>query len=143
MAWSLLDLLVYLLGVVVLTAGGNLVCRVALKASGVTPPRPAPEGEAADAAAPTARAGRVIGSLERALILVGLAAGAWEILAAVIALKTVSRFKELDTRLHAEYFLVGSLVSVLWATVVCAMLIWFDSTYGFDLAQQLRAAKGP
>ena len=32
--------------------------------------------------------------------------------------ETVARFKELDERLHAEYFLVGSLFSILWAVGV-------------------------
>jgi hypothetical protein len=63
----------------------------------------------------TLRAGRVIGVLERLLIFVGLTASSWEILAGVVALKTVARYSKLDEQNKAEYFLIGSLASILWA----------------------------
>ncbi len=84
--------------------------------------------------ATSARAGRMIGSLERLIIFLGLMAGSWEIIAAVIALKTVGRFKELDQQLHAEYFLIGSLASMVWATAVSLTLIWFDRHLGFNIS---------
>lgn len=80
----------------------------------------------------------MIGSLERLIILIGLVAGSWEIMAAVIALKTVGRFKELDERLHAEYFLIGSLASVVWAAGISLGLMWFDRHLGFDLTSLLQ-----
>ena len=89
-----------------------------------SPSRPATSG----------RAGRMIGSLERLIIFLGLMAGSWEIIAAVIALKTVGRFKELDQQLHAEYFLIGSLASMVWATAVSLTLIWFDRHLGFNIS---------
>ncbi|MEM9234876.1 MAG: hypothetical protein AAGA69_11660, partial [Pseudomonadota bacterium] len=54
-------------------------------------------------------AGRVIGILERSLIAAGILTGKWEVMAAVIALKTVARYKELEQQIQAEYFLIGSL----------------------------------
>lgn len=87
------------------------------------------------------RAGRMIGSLERLIILLGLVAGSWEIIAAVIALKTVGRFKELDDRLQAEYFLIGSLASILWAALISLILMRFDNTWGFQIAELIRTAK--
>lgn len=83
----------------------------------------------------------MIGSLERIIIFLGLAAGSWEIIAAVIALKTVGRFKELDQQLHAEYFLIGSLASMVWATMISLALIWFDRHFGFNISGLL--AKAP
>jgi len=91
--------------------------------------------------ATSAGAGRMIGTLERLIILLGLVAGSWEIVAAVIALKTVARFKELDERLQAEYFLIGSLASIVWAAMVSLMLMQFDRTLGFHIADVLRVAK--
>ncbi len=78
-------------------------------------------------------AGRYIGLLERLLILIGLVLGKWEVILAVIALKTVARHSELNQRIAAEYFLIGSLASIFWAVLVAGGLIWFDQSLGFHL----------
>jgi len=85
------------------------------------------------------KAGRVIGSLERILIVIGVLTVRWEVLAGVVALKTVARYKELDTQLNAEYFLIGSLASILWAILVAALFLYFDAQFGFDLVANIRA----
>jgi hypothetical protein len=72
------------------------------------------------------RAGRVIGALERLVLSLGILTHSWEVLAAVVALKTVARFKELDDRKFAEYFLAGSLFSVLWAVAVTSLWVAYD-----------------
>ena len=101
-----------------LTWGGNLACQLLLRWSGLRAARSA--GAAADdaEAATAPRVGRMIGHLERLAIAGGLVVGAWEVLVAVVALKSVARFKDLEEKLNAEYFLVGSLFSVLWAVLV-------------------------
>lgn len=123
----------YLLLLLLLTIGGNEVCRLVLRISATkTPPE---EGEKI-----SLRAGRTIGVLERILILIGLIASSWEILAAVVALKTVARYKDLDDRNNAEYFLIGSLASILWAAAVTALLVLFDRTWGLGLFVELAGA---
>ena len=57
----------------------------------------------------------------------------WEVVAAVIALKTVARFKELDDQRFAEYFLVGSLFSILWAVLITSAWLVYDHRVGIDL----------
>lgn len=79
------------------------------------------------------KAGRVIGGLERLLILMGLLLGKWEVLVAVIALKTTARYKELDKQIRAEYFLIGSLCSILWAVLITVLLLLYDQLAGFGL----------
>ena len=79
------------------------------------------------------KAGRVIGLLERVLLVVGLVWGNWQILAAVIALKSVTRYKDLDKRLNAEYFLIGSLSSIIWAVVVAILIVAYDREFGFGV----------
>ncbi|MBD8891771.1 hypothetical protein [Roseibium litorale] len=79
------------------------------------------------------KAGRIIGGLERLLILTGLLLGKWEVLVAVIALKTTARYKELDKQIRAEYFLIGSLCSILWAVVIAVLLLLYDRLVGFGL----------
>ncbi|MBO0346499.1 hypothetical protein J0X15_14795 [Roseibium sp. CAU 1637] len=81
-------------------------------------------------------AGALVGALERFLIAGGLLIGRWEVLAAVIALKSVSRFKQLDDRRTAERFLVGSLASLVWTVGVYLLLLIYDQTLGFGLFPQ-------
>ena len=67
-------------------------------------------------------AGQIIGWFERSLYLVGIYIGEWSIFAVVAAFKTIARYKILDEhKIKAEYFLVGSLASLIWA-VACALL---------------------
>jgi hypothetical protein len=125
---------------------GNQVCRILLDWSGLTQAMQAKSAPAASpppatpAPASHPRVGQLIGTCERLLIAAGVLAGSWEILAAVIALKTVARFKELDEKLDAEYFLVGSLFSVAWAIAITYAWIGFDHTWGYDLVAKLRPA---
>jgi hypothetical protein len=109
-----------------LTLGGNFVCKWVLRLSETTAP---PEtGEKI-----TLRAGRVIGVLERILIFAGLTVSSWEILAGVIALKTVARYSKLDEQNRAEYFLIGSLASILWAVLITVATVLFDNRLGFGV----------
>ena len=120
----------YVVLTLLLTFGGNLVCKWVLRLSATKPP---PEtGETI-----TLRAGRMIGILERILIFVGLTASSWEILAGVVALKTVARYKKLDEQNRAEYFLIGSLASILWAVIVTVAATLFDRHFGFGLLGRL------
>jgi hypothetical protein len=113
-----------------LTYGGNAACKWVLRWSATTTP---PESGQKI----TLRAGRVIGILERVLIFVGLVASSWEILAGVVALKTVARYSDLDKQDKAEYFLVGSLASILWAVVMTALIALYDREWGFSVLPSL------
>lgn len=72
--------------------------------------------------------GRLIGPLERTLVLILTLAAAYPVLAAMLAAKGIVRFPEIskdgETGARAEYFLVGSLVS--WVTALgAAFLVWW------------------
>ncbi|MFJ4225451.1 hypothetical protein [Microbacterium sp. NPDC089695] len=72
--------------------------------------------------------GRLIGPLERILVLILTLAAAYPILAAMLAAKGIVRFPEIsrdgETGARAEYFLVGSLVS--WVIALgAAFLVWW------------------
>ncbi|NOT32239.1 MAG: DUF3307 domain-containing protein [Planctomycetes bacterium] len=62
-----------------------------------------------------ARAGHVIGILERMAMLTLVWLGEWSALGFVLAAKSVARFKELENRDFAETYLVGTLTSFLVA----------------------------
>ena len=65
--------------------------------------------------------GRLIGNLERILLTIVVAAGSYAALAFLVAAKGLIRSEELQERDFAEYFLVGSLASVLVA--LCAGIV--------------------
>lgn len=91
--------------------GGNTIVRGVLPEEG---PEPKEEDDL--------EAGSLIGSLERwIIILLGLA-GRWEAVALVVAAKSIARFEELKNRAFAEYFLVGTLASVLVAIVLVVIV---------------------
>lgn len=74
--------------------------------------------------------GRLIGPLERILVLMLTLAAAYPILAAMLAAKGIVRFPEIskdgETGARAEYFLVGSLVS--WVIALgAAFVVWWSA----------------
>lgn len=62
--------------------------------------------------ASAARVGATIGVLERLLIVGFVLTGASAAVGFVIAAKTIARFRQLDDRAFAEYYLLGTLASV-------------------------------
>ena len=66
-----------------------------------------------------------IGYLERTAVVAAVAIGHPEVLAAVIAIKGLGRFSELDTSEARERFIIGTLVSLIWSTA-CGALIWLS-----------------
>jgi hypothetical protein len=66
---------------------------------------------------PSARVGATIGVLERILIVVFVLTGSEAAIGFVVAAKTLARFRLLDDRDFAEYYLLGTLASVAVAIV--------------------------
>jgi hypothetical protein len=62
--------------------------------------------------------GRAVGALERALTLTLVLLGEYSAVGWIIAAKSLARFKQLEDREFAEYFLVGTLASFLLAVLV-------------------------
>jgi hypothetical protein len=75
------------------------------------------------------RGGTWIGYLERLAIVAAIAIGQYAIIAAVIAIKGLGRFSELDAPEARERFIVGTLVSSIWAAL-CGGLIYFGIVTG-------------
>lgn len=91
--------------------GGNAIVRAVL-------PEDSPESEHET----DLEVGYLIGSLERWIILLLGLAGLWEAVAIVVAVKSIARFEELKQRPFAEYFLVGTLTSVLVAILLVVLV---------------------
>ncbi len=92
----------------------------ATEAPQATRPRAARRSSAVPSGAP-ARIGATIGALERLLIVAFMLTGAVAAVGFVIAAKTIARFKQLDDRGFAEYYLLGTLASV--AVAVASALV--------------------
>lgn len=118
------------IAIILLTSVGNIACRILFAATGLKTNTP-------DEASTNQRAGWIIGWLERLVLAIGILTFSWEVLAAVIALKTVARFKELDDRGFAEIFLVGSLFSILWAVVISYSWLGYDRYFGADVHSKI------
>lgn len=71
-----------------------------------------------------ARAGMYIGWLERFLMLSAVIVHAWAALGLVLAAKSIFRFEAIRRdRRHAEYFVIGTLVSVSEVVLIGALLL--------------------
>lgn len=118
---------------------GNAVCQMLLRNTGLQKARDALLAQSqlngTSSEASPKGVGAWIGTFERLIVAAGILIGAWEILVAVIALKTVSRFKEIDKQIHAEYFLVGSLFSLIWTFAVTLLWRFYDVNWGLNLTE--------
>ncbi len=65
----------------------------------------------------TCAMGRTIGNLERYILFVLVLLGHWGAIGFVIGAKSIARFKELDEKGFADYYLIGTLTSVLVALI--------------------------
>ncbi len=68
-------------------------------------------------------AGRLIGILERTITLILILAGQWAAMALLATAKSVARFDDLKDREFAEYYLVGTLTSLLVAILIGLALL--------------------
>lgn len=62
---------------------------------------------------PAPSRGKMIGYIERLLVILLTITGAYSAIAFIVAAKSIARFKQLDDRNWAEYFLLGTLTSIL------------------------------
>jgi len=69
--------------------------------------------------------GKIIGILERGLIYFLILFNQVASIAIIIALKSLARFKEMDDKNFAEYFLIGSLLSIITALIPAVLVKLF------------------
>jgi len=68
------------------------------------------------------RGGTTIGYLERIVVVAAALLGRWELLAALIAVKGLGRFRDLDAGAATERFIIGTLVSLIWAGAAALLI---------------------
>lgn len=64
------------------------------------------------------KAGMIIGMLERFIILTFVLLGEYIAISFILTAKSIARFKKLEDRNFAEYYLVGTLASVSFAILI-------------------------
>ena len=96
-------------------AGGMAIVRLVLD---VVPVAAHPAAGGIAVSASELSRGRVIGGMERALALTLVLLSQYGALGLLIAAKALARFRALDDRDFAEYFLIGTLASLLDALLV-------------------------
>lgn len=69
------------------------------------------------------RAGELIGIIERLLILTFVVAQNYGAVAFIVAAKSIARFNALDDKDFAEYYLIGTLLSVIVAVAVGVIIV--------------------
>ncbi len=97
--------------------GGTYIVRGILKKAGTSPRRPAPDNELDYGNGIDIKEynrGRLIGELERIVLVIVIAGGSYAALAFLVAAKGLVRSEQFQKSSEfAEYFLIGSLTSVL------------------------------
>ncbi len=98
---------------------GNLFVGTLVRA-----PRPPVMDDVRTADGPSvARIGATIGVIERLLIAALVLAGGVATIGLVVAAKTLARFRQLDDRVFAEYYLLGTLASVAFAVITSLLAL--------------------
>ncbi|MHA2223987.1 MAG: hypothetical protein ACXAC8_02210 [Candidatus Hodarchaeales archaeon] len=64
------------------------------------------------------KAGAFVGMLERAIVLTFGLLGEYGAISFVFAAKSMARFKQLENRQFAEYYLIGTLLSFFFALII-------------------------
>lgn len=111
--------------------GGTYIVRGVLKKAGTFPKKKKPEKDDDPVDEAELSRGRLIGSLERITLAIIAAGGSYAALGFLVAAKGVVRFEEFEqNRDFTEYFLIGSLASVLVAlfaglVIRYALLAWW------------------
>jgi hypothetical protein len=69
------------------------------------------------------KSGALIGSMERIVMMMLLGVGQWVGLTIVIAAKSIARFKQLEDKKFSEYYLIGTLFSIIFVIITYYVLI--------------------
>ena len=96
-------------------SGGTMVVRKLLERYPQFLPATPAENQTAGGKLDCYAMGRTIGCLERYLIYTLVLLGQWGALGFVLAAKSIARFKEFENQAFADYYLIGTLASVLVA----------------------------
>ena len=106
-----------------LTAGSGTLIGLTLTTLRQREPVAATDADAGEPVGLDPRMGLFIGWAERVLTLLLIMAGAYTGLGVLVSVKTAARFPEFKSRAFAEYYILGTLLSLLCGIVLSALLV--------------------
>jgi hypothetical protein len=109
---------VALAGTYLATIESNHAIALMLKGANLMPSSPAPGDGPENGEIDEPARGRFIGYLERMIVFLLVLFGEVNAIGFVLVAKGIARFQQLDDRAFAEYFLIGTLMSIAMAAVV-------------------------
>lgn len=119
------------------TLSGDLVVRWVFNLADVSSERPSPgpnpwssQEPTAEPVTPPLRGGLVIGFLERAATITSLLTGHVAGIGVVVAVKGLARYGEFTNARQREQFIIGTLVSLLWAALFAGAALWCTTDPG-------------
>lgn len=119
------------------TLSGALVVRWVFNLADVSSERPSPgpnpwssQEPPAEPVTPPLRGGLVIGFLERAATITSLLTGHVAGIGVVVAVKGLARYGEFTNARQREQFIIGTLVSLLWAALFAGAALWCTTDPG-------------
>lgn len=119
------------------TLSGDLVVRWVFNLADVSSERPSPgpnpwssQEPPAEPVTPPLRGGLVIGFLERAATITSLLTGHVAGIGVVVAVKGLARYGEFTNARQREQFIIGTLVSLLWAALFAGAALWCTTDPG-------------
>lgn len=115
-AKTLIKIAIVLCGLFISTNEVNIILKWILNATNIKDPKSTGEDESYP------NAGLLIGFLERTVVYLSIIFGYTNAIGVVLVLKSVTRFKELDTRKYAEYMLIGTLLSFIFASLIALFI---------------------
>ena len=109
---------VALAGTYLATIESNHAIALMLKGANLMPSSPTPGDGPENGAIDEPARGRFIGYLERMIVFLLVLSGEVNAIGFVLVAKGIARFQQLDDRAFAEYFLIGTLMSIAMAAIV-------------------------
>jgi hypothetical protein len=112
----------YLFGALLSLNEANLLVRLLIETFVLRPAGAAPQPPQSLLLGREYSRGRIIGLLERLLVFSLVLQGEYGAFGLIIATKGLARFKNLDDREFAEYFLVGTMLSIILAGGIAVII---------------------
>ncbi len=110
---------IHLMGILLLLNEANLAIRYFFEVFKLVPKQD--QGDEVDVK--EYNAGRIIGMLERIIIYIFVLAGQYAAIGFIIAAKSFTRFEQLKQRSFAEYVLIGTFLSSVFAILISLLII--------------------
>ncbi len=117
---NFIESVLYILGFTIAVFGGCFVVKEILKKFEIEEEEKGFKG-----------AGKTIGMIERAMVTIFIYSGEFNAIVLIFGVKSIARFSELQDRKFGEYYLIGTLSSLLFAIIIGIIIKWVISNFWY------------